>query len=170
MNMSSDIKPITYLKANAAELLEQINETHRPVIITQNGEPRAVLQDPQSYENMRNALGMLKLISQGEEDIKKGKTRSQENVFDKLEKFLRAKCRGNMTFSGQNQPKNDFFGIIEYIPRNNPSQAQKNLQQNKTGHLQSFSFTKSGPYYPGTTRARSGAVSRTDHFALESHV
>ncbi len=91
MNMSSDIKPITYLKANAAELLEQINETHRPVIITQNGEPRAVLQDPQSYENMRNALGMLKRISQGEEDIKKGKTRSQENVFDKLEKFLRAK-------------------------------------------------------------------------------
>jgi prevent-host-death family protein len=91
MNMSSDIKPITYLKANAADLLEQINETHRPVIITQNGEPRAVLQDPQSYENMRNALGMLKLISQGEEDIKKGKTKSQENVFDKLEKFLRAK-------------------------------------------------------------------------------
>ena len=91
MNMSSDIKPITYLKANAAELLEQINETHRPVIITQNGEPRAVLQDPQSYENMRNALGMLKLISQGEEDIKKGKTRSQENVFDKLEKSLRTK-------------------------------------------------------------------------------
>jgi len=91
MNMSSDIKPITYLKANAAELLEQINETHRPVIITQNGEARAVLQDPQSYENMRNALGMLKLISQGEEDIKNGKTKSQENVFDKLEKFLRAK-------------------------------------------------------------------------------
>jgi len=91
MNMSSDIKPITYLKANAADLLEQINETHRPVIITQNGEPRAVLQDPQSYENMRNALGMLKLISQGEEDMKKGKTKSQENVFDKLEKFLRAK-------------------------------------------------------------------------------
>jgi len=91
MNMSSDIKPITYLKANAADLLEQINETHRPVIITQNGEPRAVLQDPQSYENMRNALGMLKLISQGEEDIKKGKTKSQKNVFDKLEKFLRVK-------------------------------------------------------------------------------
>jgi len=91
MKMSSDIKPITYLKANAADLLEQINETHRPVIITQNGEPRAVLQDPQSYENMRNALGMLKLISQGEEDIKKEETKLQENVFDKLEKFLRAK-------------------------------------------------------------------------------
>ena len=91
MNISSDIKPITYLKANAADLLKQINETRRPVIITQNGEPKAVLQDPQSYENMRNALGMLKLLSQGEEDIKKGKTKSQENVFDKLAKTLKAK-------------------------------------------------------------------------------
>ncbi len=91
MNISSDIKPITYLKANAADLLEQINETHRPVIITQNGEPKAVLQDPQSYENMRNALGMLKLISQGEEDIKKGKATSQEQVFKQLEDILRAK-------------------------------------------------------------------------------
>jgi prevent-host-death family protein len=91
MNISSDIKPITYLKANAADLLKQINETQRPVIITQNGEPKAVLQDPQSYENMRNALGILKLISQGEEDIKKGKTKSQENVFDKLAKTLKAK-------------------------------------------------------------------------------
>ena len=73
MKISSDIKPITYLKANAADLLEQINETHRPVIITQNGDPKAVLQDPESYEDMRNALGILKLLSQGEEDIKKGK-------------------------------------------------------------------------------------------------
>jgi len=88
MNISSDIKPVTYLKSNTAELLEQINETHRPVIITQNGEPKAVLQDPQSYENMRKALGMLKLISLGEEDIKKGKATSQEKVFKKLESTL----------------------------------------------------------------------------------
>ena len=74
MNLPSDIKPITYLKANAADLLEQINETHRPVIITQNGEPKAVLQDPQSYQNMRNALGILKLISQGEDRYQKGKS------------------------------------------------------------------------------------------------
>jgi len=88
MNISSDIKPVTYLKSNTADLLEQINETHRPVIITQNGEPKAVLQDPQSYENMRQALGMLKLISLGEEDIKKGKATSQEKVFKKLESTL----------------------------------------------------------------------------------
>jgi len=91
MKLSTDIKPITYLKTKTADLLDQINETQRPIIITQNGEPRAVLQDPQSYENMRNALGILKLISQGEEDIKKGKTRSQDHVFDELEKTLKGK-------------------------------------------------------------------------------
>ena len=91
MNILKDIKPITYLKARAPELLKQINETHRPVLITQNGEPRAVLQDPQSYENMRNAIGILKLLSQGEEDIKKGKLKSQDQVFSKIESILKEK-------------------------------------------------------------------------------
>jgi len=89
MNISKDIKPITYLKSRAAELLKQINETHRPVIITQNGEPKAVLQDPESYENMRNAIGILKLISQGEEDIKSGRFKSQEDVFVEIDNILR---------------------------------------------------------------------------------
>ncbi|GKT06825.1 type II toxin-antitoxin system Phd/YefM family antitoxin [Desulforhabdus sp. TSK] len=91
MNISKDIKPITYLKARAADLLKQINETHRPVVITQNGEPRAVLQDPESYENMRNAIGILKLISQGEEDIRNGKSKLQEDVFTEIEKSLQEK-------------------------------------------------------------------------------
>jgi prevent-host-death family protein len=72
-------------------LLKQINETHRPVIITQNGEPRAVLQDPKSYENMRNAIGLLKLISQGEGDIRSGRVKSQEDVFKGIEISLKEK-------------------------------------------------------------------------------
>jgi len=86
--MVDDIRPITYLKSRAADLLKQVNETHRPVIITQNGEPRAVLQDPESYESMREALGLLKLISQGEEDIRKGKITPQEEVFSRIEKVI----------------------------------------------------------------------------------
>jgi prevent-host-death family protein len=91
MNITTDIKPVSYLKSKSADLLKQINETHRPVIITQNGEPKAVLQDTESYENMRNAIGILKLISQGEEDIKKGKIKTQEEVFEKLETQLKKK-------------------------------------------------------------------------------
>ena len=91
MNITKDIKSVTYLKSQAAGLLDQINNTHRPVIITQNGEPRAILQDPQSYERMRNAIGLLKLISQGEENIKSGKVKTQSEVFDNIEKKLKEK-------------------------------------------------------------------------------
>jgi prevent-host-death family protein len=93
MNIKTDIKPVTFLKAKAADLLKQINETHRPVIITQNGEPKAVLQDPESYENMRNAIGILKLISQGEEDIRTGKSKPQEEVFKGIDTLLKAKLK-----------------------------------------------------------------------------
>ena len=93
MNISRDIKPVTYLKSRASDLLKQINETHRPVVITQNGEPRAVLQDPESYENMRNAIGILKLISQGEKDIKEGKSKSQDEVFADIENILKEKMK-----------------------------------------------------------------------------
>ena len=88
MKISDDIKPITYLKSRAADLLKQINETHRPVIITQNGQPRAVLQDPKSYEDMKNALGLLKLITQAEEQIKNNQVKTQDEVFKKLEDRL----------------------------------------------------------------------------------
>ena len=88
MKISTDIKPITYLKSHSADMLKQVNETHRPIVITQNGEPKAVLQDPESYENMRNAIGMLKLISQGEDDIRNGSTTSQNEVFSELEGLL----------------------------------------------------------------------------------
>ena len=93
MNIIDDIKPVTYLKSRAADLLNQINETHRPVIITQNGEPRAVLQDPESYENMRNAIGMLKLISQGETDVRSGRTKPQAGMFNAIEGELKAKLK-----------------------------------------------------------------------------
>jgi prevent-host-death family protein len=93
MNITRDIKPVTYLKAKAADLLKQINETRRPVIITQNGEPKAVLQDPKSYEDMRRAMGILKLLSQGEGDIRKGRGKSQGDVFKDIEISLNEKLK-----------------------------------------------------------------------------
>ena len=89
MNISSDIRPVTYLKSRAADLLKQMNETRRPVIRTQNGEPRAVIQDPQSFEDMRNAIGILKLISMGEEDIKNENILEQEAVFKNIEEKMK---------------------------------------------------------------------------------
>ncbi len=63
------------------------------MIITQNGEPKAILQDPKSYENMRNAIGILKLISHGEDEIRSGNSKSQQEVFENIENFLKDKMK-----------------------------------------------------------------------------
>jgi prevent-host-death family protein len=91
VSLKKDIRPVTYLKTRASDLLRQVNDTQRPVIITQNGEPRAVLQDAKSYEDMRYALGLLKLISQGEEDVRKGNSRTGDEVFSRLAKAVAEK-------------------------------------------------------------------------------
>ena len=88
MRMKEDIRPVTYLKNRAADLLAQINATHRPVVITQNGEARAVLQDPESYEQMRRAIGVLKLVAQGEADVQAGRTTAADAVFPGMRKKL----------------------------------------------------------------------------------
>ncbi|MBM3858526.1 MAG: type II toxin-antitoxin system Phd/YefM family antitoxin [Verrucomicrobia bacterium] len=91
MKMKEDIRPVTYLKSKAADLLAQINATHRTVIITQNGEARAVLQDPESYEQMRRAIGLLKLVAQGESDVQAGRTLAADKVFAGLRRTLIAR-------------------------------------------------------------------------------
>jgi prevent-host-death family protein len=85
MNTKEDIRPISYIKSNAANVLNQVNETHRPIFITQNGEARAVLIDTESYESMQNAFGILKLISLGEKNIKEGKITEQNSFFLSIE-------------------------------------------------------------------------------------
>lgn len=89
MQIVNDIKPVTYLKNRAADVLKHINETHRPMIITQNGEAKAVIQDPKSYEDMKNAISILKLLSFAEEDIKNGDLHSEEDVFSSVEELLK---------------------------------------------------------------------------------
>ena len=88
MQLSQDIKPISYLKAKTAEVINSVNENHKTIIITQNGEAKAVVQDIKTYENLQNSLNMLKLIVQSENDIENNNTISQDEMFDELEKKL----------------------------------------------------------------------------------
>lgn len=88
MNLSEDIKPISYLKAKTTDVINSVNENQRSIIITQNGEAKAVVQDIKSYENMQNSLNMLKLIIQSENDIENGNFTEQSEMFDELEKKL----------------------------------------------------------------------------------
>lgn len=87
------VHSISYLKTRAAGLFDQINRERRPVIITQKGEARAVLIDPDSYDQLRDALGLLKLLAQGEEDVRAGRTVSQGALFERLDRrYARARA------------------------------------------------------------------------------
>jgi len=88
MQLSQDIKPISYLKAKTADVINSVNENQRTIIITQNGEAKAVVQDIKSYENLQNSLNLLKLIVQSENDIDNGNVISQDHMFDELEQKL----------------------------------------------------------------------------------
>ncbi len=88
MQLSQDIKPISYLKAKTADVINSVNENQRTIVITQNGEAKAVVQDIRSYENIQNTLNLLKLIIQSENDISENKTITQDEVFKNLEQKL----------------------------------------------------------------------------------
>ncbi len=88
MLYSEDIKPISFLKNKTADIIKKVSETKRAVIITQNGEAKAVVQDIKSYENLQNSLAMLKMIIQSENDIENGDIIEQEQMFTDLDKEL----------------------------------------------------------------------------------
>jgi prevent-host-death family protein len=88
MHLSQDIKPISYLKAKTAEVINSVNENQRTIIITQNGEAKAVVQDIKSYENLQNSLNLLKLIVQSENDIENNEVIKQDKMFENLEQKL----------------------------------------------------------------------------------
>ena len=86
MKLAEDIKSITYVKTHPAELIREVNTNRRPIVITQKGAARAVLLDIDSYEKQRDTLFMLKLVAQGEQDIKKGHLVEQEEFFESMDK------------------------------------------------------------------------------------
>lgn len=88
MSLKETIKPISYVKTHTAELVQQVNDSHQPVIVTQNGEPRAVVQDIESYEQTRKALLILKLAAQGEAEIRNGRSIGNEAALAAMRKRL----------------------------------------------------------------------------------
>ena len=89
MDLASNIRPISYIKTNAADMIRQINDTRNPIVITQNGEAKGVLMDTRSYQEMVDALGLLKLISQSERAVEKGETKPHEEVMSSIRKTLK---------------------------------------------------------------------------------
>jgi prevent-host-death family protein len=90
-NLKEDIKPISYIKTNAADMMDYINDHKNPIIVTQHGEARGVLLDVESYQNMVNALSLMKLIQISEKAIQDGKVYDNEEVFSELRAKIAAK-------------------------------------------------------------------------------
>lgn len=84
MRYSTLIKPISYLKANAADALDELNAQRRPLIITQNGEAKAVLQDVASYEETQETMALLKILALGNRHIEQGKVKPVADVVKRL--------------------------------------------------------------------------------------
>ena len=80
MRFSSQVKSVSYLKANAAEVLLELAEQRRPLLITQNGEAKAILQDVASFEETQETLALLKILALGNREIEAGQEIGRAHV------------------------------------------------------------------------------------------
>ena len=84
MKLSSQIKPISYLKAHAAEIVRTLGVRQEPLIITQNGEAKVVIQDIDSFENMQETVALLKMLALGNRQIEAGAVQDAADVIARL--------------------------------------------------------------------------------------
>lgn len=89
MKLSEQVKPISYLKAHAPEVIRGLSEGRDPLIITVNGEAKAVLQDIASYEEIQETLALLKLLAISEKSVEEGRVQSVEEAFADIRASVR---------------------------------------------------------------------------------
>jgi len=87
---STQIRPISYLKANAAEVLQELNDQRKPMIITQNGEAKAVIQDVESYEETQATLALLKILALGNQQVAQGWVKPLAEVANRIRTLMAA--------------------------------------------------------------------------------
>lgn len=85
MKYSSQIKPISYLKSHTAEIVKDITENRKPLLITQNGEAKLVVMDIKSFEESEETLALLKILAFGNREIEQEKFRNIDEVFAELD-------------------------------------------------------------------------------------
>jgi prevent-host-death family protein len=90
MKLSTAVKPISYLKAHASELIRGIANTRQTLIVTHNGEAKVVVQDIRSYERMQETLALLKILTRSKQNIRRRRSKSMDDAFDSLEKRIAA--------------------------------------------------------------------------------
>lgn len=84
MRLSDRVKPISYFKAHASEILDNLAETREPMAITRNGEVKAIVQDIKSFEEARETMALLKILAMGMEDVRAGRTLPAREAIEEL--------------------------------------------------------------------------------------
>lgn len=90
MKLSQDLKPVSYLKNNMAEVIRKLNENQGTMVITQNGEAKVVMMDIKVYEDLQESLLMLEMIAQGKKNLAEGKYRPADKVLSEFESRIKA--------------------------------------------------------------------------------
>jgi prevent-host-death family protein len=85
VKLSTQVKPVSYLKSHAAEIIKDISESREPMLITQNGEAKLVVMDVRTYEEHEQTLALLKILALGNREIEKGRFRPVEDVFAEID-------------------------------------------------------------------------------------
>ena len=89
MDLQEQVKPITYLKNRTADLVREVSDTGKTVVITQNGEAKVAVMGVETYTQWRKAMALLKLAAHAEADIEAGRTVSQQAAFAAAEAAVR---------------------------------------------------------------------------------
>ena len=92
MKLSEAVKPISYLKSHTAEALRGVSESLRPMVITQHGEAKAVLQDINSYEQTQESLALLKMLAQSSRSIEAGRSKPVKKAFADVRKRIKERA------------------------------------------------------------------------------
>ncbi|MFZ5811407.1 MAG: type II toxin-antitoxin system Phd/YefM family antitoxin [Thermodesulfobacteriota bacterium] len=91
MQLHSDIKPISWLKNNAKQLIESVDETGNPMVITQNGEAKAVVMSVRAYDQMQESLALLRMLADSAADVEAGDLRDSDEVFADIRRMIAEK-------------------------------------------------------------------------------
>lgn len=84
MHLLESVKPISYVKAHAAEIIKELNEFNSTIIVTQNGEAKAVLQDIGEYERIQESIALLKILAVSRKDIEAGRIKPADEAFKSI--------------------------------------------------------------------------------------
>jgi prevent-host-death family protein len=87
IDITKDIQPLTTFRNNSVKFMKRLKKTRRPIILTVNGKPEAVVQSPAEYQRLLDLAAEAseeEAIRQGLEDLREGRTRPMNQVFDEM--------------------------------------------------------------------------------------